>query len=143
MASGIPLRLYGGGFPRWVGDTSLRKVHAGRCIFQEEKARVFGSAVAVLNTMSLGEIDGVNARLFEAAGSGAAILTEFRPMLPELFDIGQEVLAFNDFDELLTQAEWLLSDSGQGAKLGHAAALRAHEEHTYEKRLAVILEKLS
>lgn len=143
MASGIPLRLYGGNFPRWVRGTPLREVHAGRCIFQEEKARIFGSAAAVLNTLSLGEIDGVNARLFEAAGSGAAVLTEFRPTLPELFDIGDEVLAFSDFDELVTQAERLLADPGRSVKLGDAAALRAHEDHTYEKRLAVILEKLS
>jgi spore maturation protein CgeB len=143
MASGIPLRLYGGNFPRWVRATPLREVHAGRCIFQEEKARIFGSAAAVLNTLSLGEIDGVNARLFEAAGSGAAVLTEFRPTLPELFDIGDEVLAFSDFDELVTQAERLLADTGRSVKLGDAAALRAHKDHTYEKRLAVILEKLS
>jgi spore maturation protein CgeB len=143
MASGIPLRLYGADFPRWVGGTPLREVHAGRCVFQEEKARIFGSAAAVLNTLSLGEIDGVNARLFEAAGSGAAVLTEFRPTLPELFDIGDEVLAFGDFDELVTQAERLLADTGRSVKLGDAAARRAHEHHTYEKRLAVILEKLS
>lgn len=143
MASGIPLRLYGADFPRWVGGTPLREVHARRCVFQEEKARIFGSAAAVLNNLNLGEIDGVNARLFEAAGSGAAVLTEFRPTLPELFDIGDEVLAFSDFDELVTQAERLLADTGRSAKLGDAAALRAHQDHTYEKRLAVILEKLS
>lgn len=143
MSSGIPLRLYGAGFPRWVGRTPLREVHAGRCIYQEEKARIFSSATAVLNTLHPGEVDGVNARLFEAAGSGAAVLTEFRPVLPELFDIGDEVLAFGDFSELVSQAERLLSDAGQSAKLGGAAALRARERHTYEKRIEVVLEKLS
>jgi spore maturation protein CgeB len=143
MSKGIPLKLYGAGFPRWVGHTPLRDAHAGRAVFQEDKARVFGSSVAVLNTFNLGEINGVNARLFEAAGSGAAILTEFRPALPELFAIGDEVLAFHDFDELVGQATRLLSESGLSAKLGDAAARRAHESHTYEKRLTVILEKLS
>jgi spore maturation protein CgeB len=121
----------------------LRRVHTGRLILGEEKARVFGSAAAVLNNLHPTEITSVNARLFEAAGSGAAVLTEFRPTLPESFAIGDEVLAFHDFDELAGQAKLLLSEDGLSAKLGAAAAQRAHEDHTYEKRLAVLLETLS
>jgi spore maturation protein CgeB len=142
-ATGIPLRLYGPAFPRWVGDTPLRAIHTGQCVFGEDKARVFRSAVAVINTMHPAEINGVNSRLFEAAACGAAVLTEFRPTLPELFAIGDEVLAFGDFDELIVQATKLLAEPALIAKLGDAAATRAHESHTFEKRLAVILEKLS
>ena len=54
---------------------------------------MFRSAAGVLNTMHRGEMAGVNERLFQAAGCGAAVLTEFRPTLPELFAIGDEVLA--------------------------------------------------
>jgi spore maturation protein CgeB len=89
------------------------------------------------------EIEGVNLRLFEAAGCGAAVLTEFRPTLPDLFSTGDEVLAFRDFEELIIQARGLLEDGGLSAKLGDAAAARAHADHTYEKRLAVLLEKLA
>jgi spore maturation protein CgeB len=143
LAAGIPLRLYGPGFPRWAGRTPLRDVHAGRCVFGEGKAEVFRSAVAVLNNLHPGEIEGVNARLFEAAGVGAAIVTEYRPALTGLFAVGDEVLAFSDFDELVGQATRLLCDDGLSAKLGDAAARRAQESHTYEKRLTALLEKLS
>ena len=143
LASDIPLRLYGAPFPRWVGQTPLRGIHAGRTVLGEEKARVFRSATAVLNTMHPSEIFGVNVRLFEAAGCGAAVLTEFRPTLPDLFALGDDVLAFHNFDELVDQATRLLREDGLSAKLGDAAVLRAHESHTYEKRLPVILEKLS
>jgi spore maturation protein CgeB len=142
-ARGIPLRLYGADFPRWAGKTPLREIHTGRVVFGEEKARVFRSAAGVLNNLHPAEIHGVNARLFEATGCGAAVLTEFRPTLPDLFDIGEQVLAFRDFSELVTQANRLVDDPGLSAKLGDAAALRAHESHTYEKRLNVILEKLT
>ncbi len=142
-AKGLPLRLYGADFPRWIGDTPLRQVHTGQIVLGEDKARVFRSAVAVLNTMHPAEVNGVNSRLFEAAGSGAAVLTEFRPTLPDLFAVGEEVLAFGDFDELIAQATRLLAEPGLSAKLGDAAAARAHESHTFEKRLPVILEKLS
>jgi spore maturation protein CgeB len=142
IAKGIPLRTYGGHFPSWLGETTVRGVHSGRYLAREEKARVFRSAAGVLNTMHPAEISGVNLRLFEAAGSGAAVLTEFRPAVPELFAIGTEVLSYRDFDDLVGQATRLLNEPGLTARLGDAAAARAHRDHTYDLRVAAILEKL-
>jgi spore maturation protein CgeB len=143
IARGIPLKLYGGGFPRWLGQTPVRQAHTGRCVYRGDKARVFRSAAGVLNTMHPAEITGVNARLFEAAGCGAAVLTEFRPAVPELFAIGQEVLAFHDFDDLVGQASRLLNETGLTTRLGDAASRRAHRDHTYDLRVAAILEKVA
>ena len=42
-----------------------------------------------------------------------------------------------------SQANRLLRDDGLSGKLGDAAARRAQQNHTYEKRLTVLLEKLS
>ena len=143
MAKGIPLKIYGGAIPRWLGESPMRAAHVGYPIWREEKARIFRSAVGVLNPLYSAEVIGVNARLFEAAGCGAAVLTEFRPSVPELFDIGGEVLAFHDFDELVDNATRLLSETGLTARLGDAAARRARRDHTYDLRLATILEKVS
>jgi spore maturation protein CgeB len=142
IAKGIPLRLYGAGFPRWIGETAAQAAHTGRVITREEKARVFRSAAGVLNTMNPAEINGVNSRLFEAAGCGAAVLTEFRPTIPELFAIGREMLVFHDFDDLVEQATRLLSEQGLTAQIGDAAAQRAHRDHTYDLRVTAILEHL-
>jgi spore maturation protein CgeB len=143
IAKGIPLRLYGGGFPGWLGESTARSVHTGRCVLREEKARIFRSAAGVLNTMHPAEVAGVNARLFEAAGSGAAVLTEFRPTLPELFAIDDEVLAFHDFDDLVDKATRLLNETGLTARLGDAATWRAHRDHTYDLRIAAVLKQVS
>jgi spore maturation protein CgeB len=143
MAKGIPLKLYGVGIPRWVGETTLRTALVGRYISHEEKARVFRSSAGVLNTMHPGEVAGVNGRLFQAAGCGAAVLSEFRPKLPEVFALDEEVLAFRDFGELVDQATRLLNEAGLTARLGDAAARRAHRDHTYDARLATILKEVS
>jgi spore maturation protein CgeB len=143
MAKGIPVRAYGSTIPHWVGDSPVRGIHAGYPIFREEKARVFRSAAAVLNNLHPGEVSGVNQRLFEAAGSGAAVLSEFRPVIPDLFAVGEEVLTFRNFDELLEQASRLLAEPGLTARVGDAAARRAHRDHTIGHRLATILEKVA
>jgi spore maturation protein CgeB len=142
-AKGVPVRVYGGEIPRWVADSPVRGMHAGYPIMAEEKARVFRSAAGVLNNLHPGEMAGVNARLFEAAGSGAAVLCESRPALPELFRLDEEVLAFRDFDELVSQALRLLNERGLTERLGDAAARRAHRDHTIAHRLATIAERLS
>lgn len=143
MAKGIPIKAYGSAIPRWMGDSPIRSIHAGHAIVSEEKAGVFRSAVGVLNNLHPAEISGVNARLFEAAGSGAAVLTEFRQTVPDLFEVGTEVLAFRDFDELVEQASRLLHEPGLTARLGDAASQRAHRDHTIAQRLATIIEKVA
>lgn len=143
IAKGIPVKVYGPSFPRWLGETSVRSAHSGRRVFHEDKARAYRSAAGVLNTMFPAEIAGANGRLFQAAGSGAAVLTEFRSAIPELFVVGEEVLVYHDFDELVDQATRLLNEAGLTARLGDAAARRAHRDHTYDVRLATILEKMS
>ena len=52
------LRLYGGGFPLWLGETLIRAAHASRYITREEKARVFRSAAGVLYTVHLSKVAG-------------------------------------------------------------------------------------
>jgi spore maturation protein CgeB len=143
VAKGIPLKLYGSGFPRWLGDTPLEAAHSGRIVFREDKARAFRSAAGVLNTMHPAEVSGVNSRLFEAAGCGAAVLTEYRPSVPELFVPGEEVLVYRDFDELIDQASRLLGETGLTARLGDAASRRAHRDHSYDARITTILEKVA
>jgi spore maturation protein CgeB len=143
ITKGIPVRAYGGPMPRWIGDSPVRRIHAGYPIVAEEKARVFRAAAGVLNNLHPAEVEGVNARLFEAAGCGAAVLSEFRPAIPALFTADEEILTFHDFDELVEQASRLLHEPGLTAALGDAAARRAHREHTVGHRLATILEQVA
>ncbi len=141
--AGIPLVVYGSPVPRWAAELLPPGIHAGRPVFGEEKARGFRTAAGVLNNLHPAEIHGVNCRLFEATGSGAAVLCEQRPVLADLFDVDREVVPFRDFTELVDRATELLDHDGRTQEIGDAANKRAHSEHTYEARLPVILDKLA
>jgi spore maturation protein CgeB len=141
--AGIPLAIYGAAPPRWLRGTLPPRSHTGHPVFAQYKARVFREAAGVLNNLHPAEMDGLNARLFEATGSGAAVLCERRATLGDLFDLDTEVLPFTDFDELMSQAKRLLDDPGLTRRIGDSAGKRAHAEHTYEQRLPQILERLS
>jgi spore maturation protein CgeB len=139
VAVGLPLKVYGPPWPRWLSSPRVSTTFTGAYIARREKALRFRAAAAVLNTMQPAEIDGVNCRLFEAAGCGAAVLTESRSELSRFFEVGKEVLAFATFDELVDQARALIDSPLAGTQLGDAATERAHREHTYDARLQSLL----
>lgn len=142
LADGLPLRLYGSGFPRCLPERPLMQVHTGRVVVREDKARVFRQSSGVLNNLHPAE-GGVNCRMFEAAGAGAAVLCEARQPLNSLFDVGSEVLTFASYDELISQCRRLSEDPDLTRLVGDAASKRAHAEHTYQHRLRAILEDLA
>jgi spore maturation protein CgeB len=86
---------------------------------------------------------GVNRRLFEAAGCGAAVLTDVRPDLDGLFKTGDEVATFDSFETLVEQAWWMLDHARDARAMGERAAARAHADHTYDRRLSQLLAALS
>jgi spore maturation protein CgeB len=141
MEARVPLVLYGGQFPRWARDHPARTYHANRYIARQEKAAVFRRAAAVLNNLHPGEVESVNCRLFEAAGSGAVVLAEDRPSLGALFE-SDELFVWRTFDQLIDRAGAAVRRAGAFADVGDRAARRAHRYHTYEHRLTVILEHL-
>lgn len=142
-SAGIPLRLYGSNFPRWSSPGPLADLHTHSYVTREAKSQVFRGARGVLNDLHPGEMASVNTRLFEATAAGAAVLCEHRDALEDLFTIDKEVLAFRTFDELVDQCRLLLNDSDLTQKIGDAATLRAHADHTYQVRLTAILEHLA
>lgn len=139
MRAGVPLRVYGTGVPRWVGSSPVRSLPLLPAVRRGEKARVFRRALAVLNNLHPAEMNSVNCRLFEATGSGAAVLCEDRPVLAELYECGTEVLPFSSFDELMDRIRYLVADEAAGTEIGDAAARRAHRDHTYDVRLEHLL----
>lgn len=136
----VLLDVYGADPPVWLGERPWTAMHHHRSVLRQEKADVFRGAAGVLNNLHPSELSSVNCRLFEAASSGGAVLCEERSTLHDLFDVGVEVLSFSTYDELLKLARELIADPTMTARIGDAAATRAHAEHTYPHRLRTILE---
>lgn len=71
-------------------------------------------------------------RLFEAAASGAAILSDSWPGLEEFFAPGSEILVADTTEQAIAALD--LSD-GELARIARAAQERAAEEHTADHRV--------
>lgn len=142
LRDGVPLRLYGSPIAGWLEFPRLREAHTGRIVFKEEKARVFRSALGVINNLHPAEFAGSNCRLFEATASGAVVLTEWLDGMGDLFEREREVLTFDSYDGLVDLCHRLADRTVDGAAVADAAAARSLSQHTYAHRLTSIFEDL-
>jgi spore maturation protein CgeB len=141
--AGVPLELRGGHVSRVVPRAPwFEAARAGGELQREAKASAFRRAAVVLNDVGSAEGSHLNARLFEAAACGAALVTEWRDGLPELFEPGSEVHAYRTFDELVELIEALRGDPQRACAAGDAASARAHAEHTWVHRFDAIVDLL-
>jgi spore maturation protein CgeB len=138
MECKVPVALYGPEPPVW-SDPAYRKAHIGKYIVREEKSRVFGEALACLNTFSLAEANSLNCRAFEIAGAGGLQLIENRPVIEQCFEPGKELLTFSIFDELMAHIQRARKEPAAMNAIREAGARRALAEHTYQHRLGIIL----
>lgn len=137
----IELDLYGPPLPLWC-DSAIKKIHKKIYISKEEKAKVFGQALAVINSTAMSEFDSVNCRAFEIAGCGGLQIMENRSSISLCFEPGKEILTYDSLDELLSLIDRAKRYPNEMAVIREKAVKRAHSDHTYEKRLNYILSKL-
>jgi spore maturation protein CgeB len=142
---GMRVQVYGARWAKWLPrDEHVTNTYTGRSVLRYEKAVAFRSASVVLNNLASHEADGLNARLFEAAGCGAVVLTEFRSGLPNLFQVPAEVASYEDAASLHSQIfELAALATSEREAMGERARARAHRSHTYVDRFRRILDALS
>jgi spore maturation protein CgeB len=139
---GFNVKIWGGGAARWLVHPMLR-FRQHHYVAEEEKAKAFGAAKIVLNTLTYKDTDSVNCRLFEATGCGGFVLTENRPAVQDFFEPGREVATFDSRAELLQKVRHYLACPEEREAIAEAGCRRAHREHTYEIRLRRLLRIVS
>lgn len=139
IESNVQVGVYGPPLPFWA-MSNLRPLHSGRYIVREEKSKIFGRGLACLNSTSFAEGNSLNCRAFEIAGAGGLQLLEYRPIVAECFDPDKELATFRDYAQLLEHIARAKREPAWARKLRTAGAARALTDHTYQKRLSVILE---
>jgi spore maturation protein CgeB len=122
----------------WLVDR-LGSRHQGRPVYGDEKAKAARAAKICLNTLHYAEINSLNCRAFEIAGCGGFQLVSGVPVLAEHFEPGEELATFATIDELIEKARYYLSHPDEAARIARNGQLRAHRDHTYEKRLEQII----
>jgi hypothetical protein len=141
IAAAVPtFRLYGNAKPSVLEEAGLTAHYYGP-VWGREMFAVLGNSKIVINRH--GTVAGnyaVNMRMYEATGSGAALVTEDKSNLSDLFEIGKEVLSYSDVSNAVRTTTDLLSDSDRLAEIASAGHQRTMRDHTYGQRAAVLVQ---
>jgi len=97
----------------------------------------FSRARVILNENIL---DDINMRTFEAMGCKKALVTEWLPTLPELFDDGKHLMMYRTIDEAVEKTKLLLGDDNLRNSIAQAGYDEVISKHTYMHRVKTILK---
>jgi spore maturation protein CgeB len=81
-----------------------------------------------------------NMRLFEVTGVGSCLLTDNKENMNELFDCGKEVVVYNNTEDCIEKARWLLAHEEERKQIAMAGQKRTLENHTVENRCRTITD---
>lgn len=133
MSKGIHVEVFGWG---WESSSRLNMF---------EMVEVLNRSKITINFSEQGKVGylTVKGRVFEATACGACLLTQSSPGIELYFDLNKEIVCFNTEEELHERLLYLLRNDEIRSKIAAAGQKRTLDEHTNEKRLQMILERLS
>lgn len=132
------LRLYGHAPSRW-SPPAIRSAFTGEYVTDRSKFLAFTEAKVLLNTLHYAEIRSANARLFEATGCGAFVITHANAGVRELYETGREVVAVDSAHELGEAIRHYLNADDERRQIAVRGQRRAHRDHTYQQRLRALI----
>lgn len=134
-----------------IWATGLNALTHGSPIRQHVRGQAFGgdmyrlmrSAKIVLNNhIDIAGSYANNCRLFEATGSGALLLTDWKTNLSDYFEPGKEILAFSGKEECSQLISQYLKDDVKREAIAKAGQQRTLKQHCYKDRMRELLEIL-
>lgn len=136
----FPMRIIGKG---WDKMTDTPHNISGKNIPITEVADLYQRHNFVLNNINSDNINcGLNMRCFEAPACGALLITDDVPDLKLCYEPGEEVVCYQDNQQLAEKYASLLDDPQRRKSIQHAGAEKAHRSHTYAHRLKTILDNM-
>lgn len=143
-------KVFGSG---WAGADPALRAHlfeGGRRVTVPECALIYAGGRVNLNIhSSFRSTPGfdpdsrfVNPRTFEIAAAGTLQLVDPRPLLPELFEAGRELIVAETPEHLPELINYYLAHPAEAEAIGRAARVRILAEHTYVHRLKKMLADL-
>lgn len=115
----------------------LKKMFKGQIENQEELNELYNSAKISLNIHHSQLETGTNQRTFEASGSRAFQVSDYKEVIENEF--GRDIATYKNPEDLIKIVKFYLQNKKEREDQAHGAQQKALEKHTYAKRLESLL----
>jgi hypothetical protein len=134
LAPRVELNIWGMGIDEVAAGSPIRACYRGQA-WGANMFEIFRRSQIVINQhIGIAGEFANNMRLYEATGCGAALVTDRKKNLRELFEIESEVVDYHEPAECLARIEQLLGQPERCAELGRSGQARTCRDHTYLQR---------
>ncbi|WP_234679588.1 CgeB family protein [Bradyrhizobium monzae] len=133
------LKLFGSGLHTLPASSPLHRCHQGEVWGVEMYQALRASRVTLNSHIDMAGPEAGNARLFEATGIGAFLLTDFKDNLHTLFEPGREVATWRSADDCIALIDRYLKDEPARQAIAVAGQARTLSTHTFRQRVETIL----
>jgi spore maturation protein CgeB len=130
-------------------DTIDTQAYGGPRLLHRDLVRMFSQSKVSLGFATAGDshtsanrLTHLRLRDFEAPMCGALYMTEHQDELAEYFEVGSEVLAYENKEDLLEKVRYYLRRPEQAERIRHAGLGRAQRDHTWERRFDELFTEL-
>lgn len=124
---------------------NLKKLYPNSFIGQtdcKDIGKIYSQSKIVFNYSIKNDL---NMRIFEALISGSLLITNKikNNGFDELFQVGKELIIFENFDDLIKKINYFLENEREREEIAYNGYQKALNFHTYDHRVKFILEKIS
>ena len=142
LANKVDIDFFGYGVEKLPENSAIRKKHHGE-VWGKDMYKVLAQSKITINRhIDVAENFANNMRLYETTGCGAMLITDMKDNLNELFDIGKEVVAYNNVNELVELIRYYADRDSEREAIARAGQKRTITEHTYYNRMEELLNIL-
>ena len=108
-----------------------------------EVGRIYAAAQVNLDIGRIYQQDIVTMRVFDALASGGFVLAERSPDLERLFEVGVEVEAYTDLEELVDKVGFYLTHPERAREIAARGRAAVERRHSIEARVLEMLAPLA
>lgn len=135
IAAYYPVSLY------TESDVSmLKSVHCrGAVSSLEGMPKVFKCSKINLNLTAKGIQSGASLRIFDILGCGGFLISNYQSELPELFEVGKDLILFESKTDLLEKITFYLKNEESRQEIARSGYQKVKKEFSYRRRLELML----
>lgn len=109
----IDIKVWGSGWDKYLESPLSKAIYKGKADYYKEYPKILLSSKIVIGFTSDWARDTQNSRMFEVPGIGAFYLAKYTKDLEFCFDLGEEVVSFNNKSEFIEKVKYYLINNNE------------------------------
>lgn len=106
----------------------------------EEMPLIFNNSKINLNITAKSICSGLSLRVFDVLGCGGFLITNYQAELPEFFEIGKDLVAYESMEDLKAKCDYYLKHEDERMEIANHGYETVKKLHTYDTRLIQMID---